>query len=94
MGRRENKVEKYLQTEMVRIGGLSRKWVSPAHAYVPDQIIFYKARVFFVEVKTVDGIATSGQIREHQRLRDQGAGVYSVYGKMQVDQFINMLIML
>ena len=91
MGRRENKVETHLKKEVTRIGGISRKWVSPQHAYVPDQIVVYKGIVWFVEVKTQDGKVSSGQEREIARLREHGANALSVKGKTEVDSFITML---
>lgn len=92
MGRRENKVETHLKSEVKRIGGLSRKWVSPAHAFVPDQIVIYEGEVWFVEVKTHDGKTTSGQEREHARLREHGANVVTVSGIGEVDNFIIALV--
>lgn len=91
MGRRENKVETHLRSEVNRIGGLARKWVSPQHAGVPDQIIFYKGQVWFVEVKTSDGKTSSAQEREHIRLREQGANVITVIGRDEVNKFITAL---
>ena len=91
MGRRENKVETYLKQEIHRIGGLSRKWVSPSHAFVPDQIIIYKGDVWLAEVKTSDGKLSSGQEREHVRLREHGANVVTLSGKAEVDSFITAL---
>ena len=92
MGQRENKVETYLKKEVTAIGGISRKWVSPQHAFVPDQIIMYKGDVWFVEVKTHDGKSSSGQVREAARLKEQGANVATVTGKAGVDSFIAALV--
>lgn len=88
MGVRENKVERYLDEEVVLMGGLTRKWVSPMHSGVPDRIVFIQGDVWFVEVKTNDGRLSPEQIREHQRLKDQGANVTTVYGKTGVDKFM------
>ena len=78
MGRRENKVETHLKKEVNRIGGLSRKWVSPQHAYVPDQIVVFNGVIWFVEVKSQDGKLSSGQEREINRLREHGANALAV----------------
>jgi hypothetical protein len=91
MGKRENKVETYLKAEVTRIGGLSRKWVSPQHAFVPDQIVIYKG-VWFVEVKTHDGDSSSGQVREAVRLKKHGAKVVTITGKSGADAFIRRLV--
>jgi len=45
MGVRENKVEKYLDKEVSKIGGITRKWVCPGRDGVPDRICFINADV-------------------------------------------------
>ena len=88
MGVREAKVERYLDNEVKQMGGLTRKWVSPGRDGVPDRIVVIRGRVMFVEVKTVDGRLSECQKREHIRLRDAGASVHTVYGKMDVDKLL------
>lgn len=39
MGVRENKVEKYLDEQVTKLGGITRKWVSPGRDGVPDRIV-------------------------------------------------------
>ena len=90
MGVRENKVEQYLKDEVVKLGGITRKWVSPGHSGVPDQIAFIKGNIYFVEVKTVDGELSSGQAREIDRLRKHGARVFTVYGHTYVDALLKV----
>lgn len=92
MGVRENKVERYLDKEVVKLGGLTRKWVSPGRDGVPDRIVIINSVVWFVEVKTIDGVTSEVQKREHQRLRDCGANVTTVKGNVGVDWFIEDLI--
>lgn len=88
---RENKVETHLNGRVVTIGGLTRKWVSPGHVGVPDRIVIYQGFVFFVEVKTIDGRYEPGQQREHDRLREKGAIVCTVYGDEGVTGLIDDL---
>ena len=88
MGVRENKVEIYLDEEVTKLGGITRKWVSPGRDGVPDRIVIYHGRVIFVEVKTIDGSYEPGQEREHQRLLDAGACVDTVWGNEGVDAWI------
>lgn len=92
MGVRENKVEKYLRSEVQILGGDTRKWVSPGRDGVPDQIIFL-ATITFCEVKTTDGKLSPAQDREHKRLRDLGASVCTVWGQAGVDLLIKDLKM-
>lgn len=91
MGVRENKVEKYLDSEVVKLGGVTRKWVSPGRDGVPDRIVILNGKVWFVEVKTDDGKLTPVQEREHDRLREAGARVHTVYGQPSVDMFLGPL---
>lgn len=88
VGVRENKVEKYLDEQVKLVGGLTRKWVSPMQDGVPDRIVIVEGVVWFVEVKTLDGVLSSPQIREQQRLKDSGVNVTTVYGKTGVDKFM------
>jgi len=89
MGVRENKVERYLRDQIRLMGGDTRKWVSPGHDGVPDQICMVRGDIlFFCEVKTVDGMLSDAQIREHVRLRGLGAAVCTVCGNRGVDLLI------
>jgi len=45
MGREENKVETYLQEKIEEAGGITRKWVSPNHVGVPDQLVIIPVTV-------------------------------------------------
>ena len=92
MGVRENKVETYLDKEVTRLGGLTRKWVSPGRDGVPDRIVVIYGDVHFVEVKTIDGKTSEAQKREHVRLREAGANVVTIYGNTGVDQFTRDLV--
>lgn len=90
MGVRENKVEKYLDSEVKKLGGITRKWVSPGCDGVPDRIVIINGDVWFVEVKTLDGEVTAVQAREHHRLWKCGANVRVVHGEWGVDLFIKI----
>lgn len=92
MGIRENKVEKYLDTKIVELGGITRKWVSPGVDGVPDRIVVWDGRlgeIVFAEVKTWDGVLEDHQIREQSRLRDAGCTVTTIYGNTGVAKFIH-----
>lgn len=91
MGVRENKVETYLRAELKKLNGDSRKWVSPGRDGVPDQIVLGFNPIFFCEVKTTDGKLSGVQSREHERLRNLGAIVCTVWGNTGVDLLIKDL---
>lgn len=92
MGVREAKVEKYLDQQIKRIGGITRKFVSPGRDGVPDRIVIHRGKVYFVELKTVDGRLSKNQNREHKYLRDNGANVMTVYGVDGVDMFVHAVL--
>lgn len=91
MGAKENKVERYLHTEVTKRGGTTRKWVAPGVAGVPDRVVIVFGVVLFVEVKTIDGKLSAVQKREHERLAAAGAMVTTVYGHEGVDKFVDFL---
>lgn len=91
MGVRENKVERHLDSEIMKLGGITRKWVSPGVKGVPDRIVIVSGNVWFVEVKTVDGHLSSWQEREIKRLVSHGVVALAVYGVDGVDEFIEMV---
>lgn len=73
------------------------KWTSPARANVPDQIVMIPTERFpglhgitiYVECKRPGGKLTTGQQREHARLREAGQIVWTVYSFDDVDNFFN-----
>lgn len=91
MGVREGKVEKYLDDQVTKLGGITRKWISPGRIGVPDRIIILRGNVIFVEIKTDDGRLSDQQSREIARLLSHGAKVAVLYGRGGVDFFINGL---
>ena len=95
MGTRENKVEKYLDSEVKKLGGITRKWVSPGRDGVPDRIVrlfrWPKGKVCMTEVKTIDGELEPSQVREIPRLREAGCWVEILYGHKDVDEFIKRI---
>ncbi len=96
MGKRENKVETYFNDEIKKLGGFTRKWVSPGHSDVPDRIAFIPVTekdciVFFIEVKTINETPEDAQIREIKRIQSIGGNATWVAGHSDVDTFIKEL---
>lgn len=91
MGVRENKIETYLNEEIEKIGGITRKWVCPGRNGVPDRIVIINEIVWFVETKTPDGILSPAQIREQNRLLKLSMHVSNLYSKKDIDYFIELL---
>lgn len=90
----ERDIEKAVKRYAESKGWLTRKWTSPGHAFVPDQIFIRgDGKVIFVEFKAQGKKPTAGQLREHDRLRAQGCLVYVIdsveAGKALVDHYAN-----
>ena len=90
----EREIEKRVKTYAESKGWMTRKWSSPSHAFVPDQIFFSPdGRIRFVEFKREDGFCTPGQIREHEKLRKQNCTVWVInsveLGKKLIDEASN-----
>jgi len=92
MGMQEAKVEKYLHAEVSKLGGTTRKFVSPGRVGVPDRIVILKGgKIWFVEVKTFGNIPSLSQNREICRLKTFGCNATFVAGKEGVDRFIEKI---
>ena len=89
---KESDVEKYLHSEIAKLGGTTRKWSSPNYVGVPDRIIIVNGHIEFTEVKTKIGKLSSMQEREIKRLRDHGCKVTVIYGKKGVDLYVEELV--
>lgn len=94
MGRRENTVETYLKEQAaVRLGAECRKYTSPGHGGVSDQLIIMRGgRLIFAEVKTHDGTEQSNQVRERKVMLTLGHEAVILYGKVDVDVLMARLV--
>ena len=86
----EKDIEKAVKRYAESKGWLTRKWTSPGHMFVPDQIFITPyGHVIFIEFKRKGAKPTPGQLREHEKLRNQGCIVYVIDnvndGKVMVD---------
>jgi hypothetical protein len=88
----ERDIEKAVKRYAESKGWLTRKWTSPGHAFVPDQIFINPyGKVIFVEFKAEGKKPTTGQMREHERIRAQGCDVFVIdsveKGREMVDEY-------
>lgn len=88
----EKEIEKRVKVYAESKGWLTRKWTSPGHSFVPDQIFIRPdGHVFFIEFKRNGAKPTAGQLREHEKLRGHSCTVLVVdsveLGKELVDAF-------
>ena len=89
----EKQIEERVGTYAKSKGVAVYKFTSPARAAVPDRLyIFPGGKVVFIEFKREGMVPTPAQLREHQRLRNQGATVHVIdnveMGKAMVDAIL------
>ena len=89
----EKDIEKAVKEYARSMGCLAYKFVSPGHTFVPDCLIIAPSgKVMFIEFKRPGGEATSGQLREIDRIRDHCVHAYIVddinEGKDTVDWLV------
>lgn len=89
-----NPLEKVIETKVCdyakSLGCYVRKFTSPSQRHVPDRIMLYRGRVWFIEFKRLGEKATAAQAVEHEKMRACGAIVYvvdSVEGGKQIVNF-------
>lgn len=87
----EKDIEKAVKRYAESKGWLTRKWTSPNHIGVPDQIFISPVgKIVFIEFKRDGGKATPMQLREHEKLRAHGCTVVVIDnvddGKRVVDE--------
>ena len=85
---RESAVEHHFRKRVKERGGHPRKFVSPGHRGVTDQIAIMPAGItIWVELKRPGEEPEPHQVREHQRLRDLDHIVLVLDTKERVDYY-------
>ena len=87
----ENQVEQYLIKKVSALGGKAWKFVSPGNAGVPDRLITYNSKAFFVEVKRPGGKPRALQKATVAQIRATGMKVYCISTKAQVDELTSLM---
>ncbi|HAE92701.1 MAG TPA: hypothetical protein DCG60_08695 [Tissierella sp.] len=85
----ENKVEKYFRDEIKKIGGKAYKFSSPGNNGVPDRIVLYNGKCYFVELKRPGEDLRPLQKVVKKRFRELGFEVYVIDSIEKVGEFIN-----
>lgn len=89
MNDQERDLEQWFRRQVLAMGGQSFKWVSPGNTGVPDRIVIWPGgRIDFVELKTATGRLRSVQKRQILRLQAYGAHVYVLYGRMEMEFYL------
>lgn len=87
---RERTIEQYLVAKVKAIGGRLYKFTSSVNG-VPDRIVLYKGKTWFIEVKRPGESPTALQRKIHDDMRAQGAKVWTVSDHGEVDLVIDVL---
>lgn len=89
----EAAIETYLREQVKKIGGKAYKWVSPGTVGVPDRIVFFNGRVYFVEMKRLGAKPTTLQAKRMEELKSFKQDVRVIDSFELVDKFISELIL-
>lgn len=65
------------------------KFVSPGRSGVPDRIVLFEGKTWFVELKTKNGRLTALQLATHRALEIRGARVRVVNSLETLNNFIS-----
>ena len=85
----ESIIEKYLVSEVRKMGGTAYKFVSPGHAGIPDRIcLLPNGTLFFVELKATGKTTRPLQDRQIAKLRNLGCMVYVADSNEQIDSIL------
>ena len=84
----ETKLEKRLVDKVTNIGGLAWKFTSQGTSGVPDRIVMFRGKLFFVEMKAPDEDLRKLQQWRKRQIERQGFTVLRLRTEMEVDDFI------
>lgn len=86
---REKAIENELRKEVIKLGGIAYKFVSPARPGVPDRLCcFPGGRAIFVECKQPGQKPDPRQRRRIKEVRDLGFEVFIVDSHQSREDFI------
>lgn len=87
----ESDIEKYLVSQIKKIGGLAWKLTSPSTSGVPDRLIIWHGQIRFVELKRPNGNMRKLQQYRRAELNKQGIDVICLDSKRAVDNFVERI---
>ena len=81
-------MESYLHSRVRALGGTTFK-IAPTTVGLPDRMVILPGgHIFLIELKTEVGRLSSVQKLLHERLSALGVQVFTLYGKLDVDDWI------
>ena len=84
----EKEVEKYLIDQVKKYGGLCYKFTAPGTRAVPDRIVLFSGRTYFIELKRPGGKPRKDQVKMIEIFGKQNIPIQVIDSKAGVDQFI------
>ncbi|MCM1516203.1 MAG: VRR-NUC domain-containing protein [Paraprevotella sp.] len=85
----ESSVERYLDVQVRKRGGITRKLVYQGRRGAPDRMVLLEGRLFFVELKRPGEKPRPDQIAEMKVLEKFGQDTRVIDSREQVDAFLN-----
>ena len=85
---REKAVEKYFREQVKRREGWALKFISPGLPGVPDRIVLYSGKVWFVEMKAPGRVTTLLQRKVHSWFAQVGFPVSVLDSKERVQEWL------
>lgn len=87
----EATVERYLHSRVKALGGTTFK-IAPTTVGLPDRMVVLPGgRIYLVELKTETGRLSAVQRLLHEKLGDLGVQVFTLYGKIDVDDWLMII---
>ena len=86
---RERTIEKYFREQVKKMDGWALKFISPGLPGVPDRIVLYAGKVWFVEMKAPGGRATPLQRKVHDWFAWAGFPVAVLDSKESVQEWLS-----
>ena len=87
----ESIIEKYLVSEVKKLGGTAYKFVSPGHAGVPDRLcLMPNGTVFFVELKATGKTTRPLHDRQIEKIQAYGQRVYIADSKEKIKEILEI----
>lgn len=87
----EKNIESYLVKKIKNLKGLTFKFVSPGNIGVPDRIILFNRKVYFVELKAPNKKPRPSQIIQFRKIAEHYEEVIILDSISKIDEFVERI---
>ena len=91
MSVKEKAIESRLTRAITISGGKCYKLESNYCRGMPDRMVLFKGRVWFIELKTRNGKISASQEKRHKDFKQCGIDVIIIRSKEEVDAFVKRI---